>query len=127
MLQEFVRSWRKGRGERVDRDALEDSGAASENFIDRVTALAEELNGDGGRIIEALRDGQVSRFRSDNMDELEAYFEDNGYIESVDPLEPEQIRVRVIDCLVERDVPREEARERGLRLLDRLAVSVDDS
>lgn len=122
-LKEFVRSWQKGRGKRVDRDALEDSGAVSGTFIDRVTELAEELNGDGEQIIEALRDGQVNRFRSDSMDDLETYFEENGYIESVDPLEPEQIRVRVIDCLVERQVPREEARERGMELIDRLSAS----
>lgn len=119
-VEEFVRSWRQGRGKRVDREVLKDSGAVSSNFIDDVTALAKEVNGEAERIIDGLRNSEVNRFRSDKTDELEEYFKENGFIEPVEPLNPEQIRVRVVDCLMKHGVPESQAKVRADELLSRL-------
>lgn len=119
-LETFVDSWETGRGEPVDRQVLEDSSAVSETFIDRVSDLAADLHGDGERIVDALRAGEVDRFRSGKTDQLEAYLEENGYVESVEPLEPEAIRLRVVNSYVEDGVDREVATERADALLDRL-------
>ncbi|MFP8954918.1 AAA family ATPase [Natrialbaceae archaeon A-arb3/5] len=116
----FVKAWKVGRGEPVDRQILEDSGAVSDNFIDRVTDLAKSVNGDAERIIEGLRNGEVNRFHSDKTDELETYFEENGYIELTDPLDDDQIRLRMVERLVETGVDRADANDRATALLSRL-------
>lgn len=122
-LKAFVRAWQKGRGERVDRQVLEDSGAVSENFIDDVTDLAKKNYGDAEEIMAGLRNGEVDGFWEGKKDELEQYFEENGYIEPVDPLEPEEIRARVTQAFLSNDVPRERAGERAEQLISRLAYS----
>jgi len=122
-LKAFVRAWQKGRGERVDRQALRDSGAVSENFIDDVTELAEKSNGDAEKIIAGLRNGEVDGFWEDKKDELEQYFEENGYIEPIDPLEPEEVRARVTQAFLANDVPREHAVDNAEQLISRLAYS----
>ncbi|UHQ96232.1 ATP-binding protein [Natrinema halophilum] len=119
-LNEFVDAWEVGRGEPVDREILEDSGAVSSNFIDKVTGLAESVNGDGRQIVESLHDGEVNRFRSGKASELETYLEENGYIDPRDTLEYGQIRARVIERFINEDVPRKEAQDRTDELLSRL-------
>lgn len=122
-LKAFVRAWQKGRGERIDRQVLRDSGAVSENFIDDVTELAKKHIGDAEEIITGLRNGEVDGFWEGKKDELEQYFEENGYIEPLDPLEPEEIRARVTQAFLSNDVPRERASERAEQLISRLTYS----
>ncbi len=98
-LEEFVHCWQRGRGEPVTRSVLEETGAVTETFIDDVAELCEELNGDAERVVEALREGRVDRFRESKKDELEAFFEENGFIEAVDPLSPERIRLRMMQTV----------------------------
>lgn len=92
----------------------------SENFIDEVTELAESLNGDGKRLVEALHSGRVNLFRSGKANELETYLEEHGYLESRDTLDDGQIRARVIERCVDDGVPREDAIDRADGLLSRL-------
>ncbi|GAB3022405.1 SMC family ATPase [Natronobiforma cellulositropha] len=120
-LEAFVRSWEIGRGERVDREVLEDSGAVSGTYIDRVTDLAEGLNGEAERIVEALRDGRVDRFRTGKIDDLETYFAENGYIESVEPIAPEAIRLTMASTYVENGLTRAQATQQADALLERIA------
>ncbi|WP_254526118.1 AAA family ATPase [Natrinema caseinilyticum] len=119
-LSEFVDAWKVGRGEPVDREALEASGAVSGNFIDEVTALAESVNGDGRQIVDALHSGEVNRFRSGKANKLETYLEENGYIEPRETLDHGQIRARVIERYVGEGVSRDEAKDRTDELLSRL-------
>lgn len=86
----WVELWVVGRGRRVDRNALEASGAVTESFIDAVTEQAGAVNGDAGALIQALRDRKVARFQQTKADELEEWFRDNGYIVDEAPLTPEQ-------------------------------------
>jgi uncharacterized protein YhaN len=119
-LDEFVTAWKIGRGEPIDRQVLESSSAVSSTFIDEVTELAESVDGDAEKIIDELQDGQVDRFRTDKMDELEKYFKEHGYIESSDSLDEEQIRIRVVERFVDSGVLRENADEKVATLLTRL-------
>ncbi len=120
-LSAFVRAWRQGRGDLVDRQALETSGAVSDTFIDELTQLAEGCNGDAGEIIQALRAGKVDRFRTGKMDELEAFFEETGYIDPAEPLPPEQIRLRMMQRLVSSEGGREDMAAAVDGLLARLS------
>lgn len=78
--------WGRGRGRFVERNALEASGAVSDNFIDAVTEQAQALNGDAGGLVKALRERSVTGFRKAKVDELEDWFRENGYIVDEAPL-----------------------------------------
>jgi hypothetical protein len=78
-----------GRGQPVDRGILEDSGAVSPNYIDRVTALAEHYGWDAQRLIEGLENKEVKGFREQKIQDLREYLEANGYISNEQPLSRE--------------------------------------
>lgn len=82
----WIDAWQLGRGTPVDRDALERSGAISENFIEEVSDLATQLNGDGQAIVTALLDGQVHRFRRNRAEDLHNWLLEQGYIDHREPL-----------------------------------------
>lgn len=119
-LEEYVESWSVGRGKRVDRTVLEESGAITETFIDRVSELATELNGDPEAIVSALHEGKVSRFQSGKATELEEYLEANGYLSQTDPLEPEVIKTRAVSQFTANGYSNEQAREKAYALFTRL-------
>lgn len=119
-MKAFVEAWQHGRGESVDRQVLEDSGAVSSNFIDDVSSLADRVNGDAQEIIAGLRDGAVTGFWNDKTDQLEAYFEDYGYIDRVEQLEPGVIAMRVAEAYVEEGLETDDAKQRAESLVRRL-------
>ncbi|WP_406672189.1 hypothetical protein [Natronospira sp.] len=83
----WIAAWQRGRGRPVDRPALEESGAVSDAFIDRVSELAESLQGDGEALVAALRDGEVPRFRRNSAQDLEEWLSEHGYIDPEEPLD----------------------------------------
>lgn len=86
----WVRLWRRGRGRPVGRNELEASGAVSLAFIDAVTELAESVGGNAQDFIEALRDGGVSGFRRNKMEELEEWLQEEGHLDPEEPLTAEE-------------------------------------
>ena len=84
--------WRQGRGRPVNRITLEQSGTVTETFIDRVADLSEEVEGDGEALVQALRAGQVSGFRTSKIEELERWLADEGYTDQEEILIPEERR-----------------------------------
>jgi len=48
-------AWQVGRGVPVDRPALERTDAVTDTFIDGVCAVADELDGDAGALLQVLR------------------------------------------------------------------------
>lgn len=103
----WIAAWRLGRGRAVDRSALEESGAVSGNFIDRVSELANTHEGNGTSIIEALRAGEVPRFQANRIGELEAWLNENGYIDSEDTLTREGCRQHTLKTVGDRVPPEE--------------------
>jgi len=91
--------WRIGRGRKVDRDVLAASKAVTGNFIDAVTDLCLEVAGDGRRIVEELRRGAVSGFRSNKMEELQAFLLSERYIEEEETLSDDFIRIEILGRL----------------------------
>ena len=117
-IETAVGLWRIGRGEPVDRAALADSGAVSDVYLDRVDELAESLDRDAQKLIDALEQSEVRGFRSDKREALAEYLIANGYLAEDNPLDPEEIhdrtRVQLFDEL-----------DRGLLRRARLAKLVD--
>ena len=78
VVRTWVELWRRGRGRPVDRGVLEQCPAVSATFIDRVADLAARVRGDGEALVRALRAGEMDRFRSRKIDELERWLADEG-------------------------------------------------
>lgn len=89
-------AFRIGRGRPVDCEVLIDSGAVTDSFIDRVSALCSKVNGEAQAILDALERGEVSRFRSASITDLRDHFKQNGYLPDQAPLSPDDLRVRVL-------------------------------
>ena len=113
-------AWRVGRGKPVDRRVLQDSQCVSKTFIDELSDLAREQNGDARAIIAALEDGKVARWRANNTETLREYFETNGYLTDDSPLSSNELRARVITAVVD-DV---DAGHIDLKSIDRIIASL---
>ncbi|MCS3757344.1 uncharacterized protein YhaN [Salinibacter ruber] len=100
-VEHWAAAWRVGRGPPVGRAALEATDAVSDTFIDDVTALAERVGGEAARILDGLRNGAVKRFRSDKVDELEAYFRAEGHLTSETERPPEAWWRRALEAVSE--------------------------
>ncbi len=119
-LEEFTECWMIGRGRQVDREALEKSGAVTENFIEEVSALTERVEGRAEEIIQGLREGEVSGFRTQKANELENYFREQNYLDPAEPLEQPRIRTRMIVAMETAGEGVEDAARRVDELLERL-------
>ncbi|MEE3368016.1 MAG: AAA family ATPase [Planctomycetota bacterium] len=84
-----------GHGRSVDRRALQDSGAVSETYIDRVEKLAETHGGNAKAILKALQEGGVSGFRTHKREELAEYFRTEEYLDDKNALSSEEIENEV--------------------------------
>ena len=87
VVRVWIELWRQGRGRPVDRGALEQCAAISDVFIDRVADLAEDLHGDGAALVGALRAGDLPRFHTSKVDDLEQWLADEGYTDDRERLE----------------------------------------
>jgi len=90
LLEAFCRAWREGRGSPVDRATVEESDVISERYLEDVVDIARELEGDGERLIEALRDRgdpRLQGFRTRVIAAFEAFLTDEGHLDPRPPLD----------------------------------------
>jgi hypothetical protein len=95
IVDNFLRDYRIGRPKPIDRSVLIHSEAISGNFIDEVDDLLKSLNGNPEKLIEALKQRKVARLQNKYIEELNAYLEDNGYIDNADPLPQDEIQTHI--------------------------------
>ena len=69
--------WRARHNRPVDAAALATFGQISEAFMERVVELLDEVGGQPDALLEALREGRVSRFRTDTSDALEQWLRES--------------------------------------------------
>ena len=84
-----IHAARVGRGRPVDRRSLESSGAVSRSFIQKISALAEDLGGDAAALLEALStrsDPRTKRFPRDKEVELKQWLEQREHLDERAPL-----------------------------------------
>jgi hypothetical protein len=99
LLDMFCRSWCEGRGRLLDREALERSGALSENYLDSVSEIALEVGGDGKALIDALQsraDGRLRGFRRRAADALEGFLLEESFLDRRPVLDEEEIVARLM-------------------------------
>ena len=99
LLRAWSDLWRRGRGRPVDRGVLERSGAVSPAFIEDASNLADELEGDGRALIEALRSRRLQRFHTSKIDELESWLLNEGITDERPTLSAEDRRRFVLQQL----------------------------
>ncbi|MEM0983508.1 MAG: hypothetical protein AAGI17_06140, partial [Planctomycetota bacterium] len=94
-----VEAWGVGRGKPVYRTDLDISGAVSDNFIDDVADLARQVDHDADRLLDALEDKRVKRWRSSSTEELRSFFNNNGYRSEELPLSADDAFRRVLNAV----------------------------
>jgi hypothetical protein len=71
----------QGRGQPVDRHALERSGALGDKLLDAVAALAAEHQGSGRALLDALEAGRVRGVGSARIEKLSTWLTEQGYLD----------------------------------------------
>ncbi|MGM0588031.1 MAG: AAA family ATPase [Bacteroidota bacterium] len=79
-IEEYLKLRQMGQPKPVDALVLSDSGAITETFWDAVVEKLEEVDHDPQALLQALENGEVSRFQSAKREELELYLEQQGYL-----------------------------------------------
>ena len=120
LLRAFVAAWQSGRGRPVDRAVLAQSGAVSEVFLAPVAALAEELAGDGRRLLTALQGKQIKGFKRAKAAELESYLLAEGDIDTRPVGDEAAVRGQVYQALAEQLARRELSLAEAAALVGRL-------
>lgn len=94
LLEHYQGLIQQGYPKRIDRYVLERSEAVSGKFIDEVSQKLIDLDGNPVLLLHALRNGEISRFQSGKIDELESYFVELGLIDERERLNTDEIQSR---------------------------------
>ena len=124
-LETFVEAYTVGRGKAVDRDVLEAIDAVSDNFIDEVSALADQVDGDPDALLEKVPD--IHRFGSQKTENLRECLRDEGYLDPRPTWPDEQIRSAVADTYCQHELEPTTAATAADRLLNRISVGPNES
>jgi hypothetical protein len=124
-LEAFVDAYTVGRGKAVDRDVLEAIDAVSDNFIDEVSAVADQVDGDPDALLEKVPD--IHRFGSRKTEKLRECLRDEGYLDPRPTRPDEQIRSTVVDAYCQHGLEPSTAATAADRLLDRISAGPDPS
>lgn len=98
LLEKLQRLCAVGRGKTVTADVILCSGSPVSHLkhARAVADLAGSVNGDGQRLIQALRNREVRGFQTKKIDELEAWLETTGYVDNRPRLPKEDLILHVI-------------------------------
>ncbi len=86
MARRLVRAWRRGRARPVTTRDIVASGAVSPTYEARVVELNDQAAGSARKLIDALSRGEAKGFRSNKIEQLQAYFEQEGLLPDGAPL-----------------------------------------
>lgn len=114
ILEEYCEAWKEGRGRQVPWEFIEDTGAVSNTFQERVADLLDELDGDGRQLIQILKsrgDPRVQSFRVASANALEKALIEEGFIDEREILGESDVLVRVLSTPVAEQLPAEIVRE----------------
>lgn len=96
-MERLLEARRVGRGRRVDRAALERSGAISDTFMPRVDALLREGGGSADRLLAAMDD--LPYFRAEARAAFREFLEREGYLDTREPPDDGQVRRELLAAL----------------------------
>ena len=116
LLEDCCEIYQTGRSRQIDAGVLKQSGAVSDKFMDEVGQKLRELGGDPKALICSLQNGEIKKFRNDNIDKLENFLIDEGYLDQREPFSGEALQARMSACLSNTSVDPEEG-ERFLKAI----------
>ncbi|MDX1625480.1 MAG: hypothetical protein R3323_03100 [Wenzhouxiangellaceae bacterium] len=76
----WIECWRRGHAPPVEIADLQESGAITPTFFEAVSELNRTLGGNGAALIEALRDGEIKRFQTAKIEQLEDFLANHGFL-----------------------------------------------
>ncbi len=117
-LDRFQNLYCQGRPVPIDRSVLEETDAVTETFLEAVDQKLQEVKGDPRRLLDALRDGEVSRFQKAKMEELKEYLLRHDYIDEQESLPLGEIQSRLQAYVDQLSISREETQRLVDRILD---------
>ncbi|MDL0131468.1 hypothetical protein PNP59_11065 [Halobacterium salinarum] len=124
-LDAFVEAYTVGRGRAVDRDVLESIDAVSDNFIDEVSALADQVDGDPDALLEEVPD--IHRFGSSKTENLRNCLRDEGYLDPRPKRPDDQIRSAVVDTYCQHGLEPPTAATAADSLLNRISADSESN
>ncbi len=113
----------QGRPKLIDREVLEKSGAVTASFIDQVDEKRQSLEGNPERLIASMKNGEISRFRVDNITALEEYLIEKEYIDERHPLDGDSIRIQLEAFISNQNMDRDAA-QRFIQRIEKFSVRV---
>lgn len=109
LLERYLQLYRQGRPRPIDRSVLEDCDAITDTKIEEVSELLKSVDGNPQELLEKLWEGAVSRFYDNKKHELEGYLIDHGYLDAREPLDEDEILIRLQALLSNQEIAREDA------------------
>ncbi len=116
LLEDCCEIYQTGRSRQIDTGVLKQSGAVSDKFMADVGQKLRELGGDPKALIRSLQNGEIKKFRNDNIDKLKNFLIDEGYLDQREPFSGEELQARMSACLSNTSVDPEEG-ERFLKVV----------
>jgi len=98
-LDAFFRNWRIGRSRPITAETLLNSEAVGPSFMDKCRILLNETKGDSEAFLTGLRGKKVKRFAGKNIEALEAYFLEEGFLDPRDALVEEDLLSKVYSAV----------------------------
>ncbi|PWH82252.1 AAA family ATPase [Brumimicrobium oceani] len=119
ILNRFQELYKIGRSLPIDRTVLQDSGAVSEAWIDRVSDKLNEVHDDPHLLLHALKNREVSGFRTNSIEELESYLMSENYIDDQEILEKEELMISIQALISKLDIDTKALEQFLKRILER--------
>ena len=94
-LERLFAAWRQGRPTPIDLDDLRATGAVSENFETDIATLLVNVDHDPDRLLDALEERRVPRWRSEKTQQMREAFERQGVLRQGEPLTEADLELRV--------------------------------
>ncbi len=94
-LERLFAAWRQGRPTPIDLDDLRATGAVSENFETDIATLLVNVDHDPDRLLDALDERRVPRWRSEKTQQMREAFERQGVLRQGEPLTEADLELRV--------------------------------
>jgi DNA repair protein SbcC/Rad50 len=95
VLDAFAEGWRIGRGRPLTPEAVA-AACDKSKFLDRVQALAAELNWDALSLVEAMEGKRIKGFHSDALEEIRERFVEAKHLDPRPTLAREDLHARVL-------------------------------
>jgi len=95
LIKEVLKLWRLGRPKPIDRSVLRQADAISPAFIEKAEEVAQSVDYDPVRFMEAVEDGELKRFQNNKKDELREFLEQEGYIPSEQAYTEDELNAQI--------------------------------